>query len=79
MGYIAPVNNEAAINYGSRMVENEPAITKVDKIPAMLFPPVREEDERNAYRHEQEMDIMTKRREIEQTLYGKGRQFDVDV
>ncbi|MDQ0298851.1 hypothetical protein J2S78_001271 [Salibacterium salarium] len=79
MGYIAPVNNEAALNYGNRMVENEPAIAKVDKIPATLFPPVREEDERNAYRHEQEMDVMTKRREIEQTLYGKGRQFDVDV
>ncbi|MFZ4450409.1 hypothetical protein [Salibacterium aidingense] len=79
MGYVAPVKNETAVQYGSRMVENEPAVARVAKVQATELPPIRDEDERNAYRREEEMYLMSKRREIEQKLYGKGKQLDLEA
>ncbi|MGY4689554.1 hypothetical protein [Salibacterium sp. K-3] len=79
MGYVAPVANEAAVNYGNRKVDQEPAVARLDRVQEALFPALRDEDERNAYRHEEERLLTGKRKEIEQELYGKGEKLDLQA
>ncbi|SDI27343.1 hypothetical protein [Alteribacillus bidgolensis] len=79
MGYVAPTKNEQAVNYGSRLVENEPSIRKIQPIQPATWQRVSSQDTNSAYQFEEEMKRMNKRREIEQKLYGKGRRFDANA
>ncbi|MFB4165690.1 hypothetical protein ACE1TI_18285 [Alteribacillus sp. JSM 102045] len=79
MGYVAPTKNEQAVNYGSRLAENEPAVRKIQPISPAAWQKISHQDERNAYRFEEEMDVMRKRREMEKKIYGKGRRFDAQA
>ncbi|WP_233269447.1 hypothetical protein [Alteribacillus sp. YIM 98480] len=79
MGYVAPTKNEQAVNYGSRLVENEPSIRKIQPIQPATWQRISSQDTRNAYHLEEDMERMNKRREIEQKFYGKGRRFDANA
>ncbi|WP_240374894.1 hypothetical protein [Bacillus piscicola] len=78
MGYVPPIKNETAVNYGSRMVEQRSSIHKVHRIepPAASYLNRRE---RKAYGEEERRLLLSKRRKVEQQLYGKGFRFDVET
>lgn len=74
MGYVPPVPNEAAILYGSRQVEKPKGTAKVagpKKIESIF--PVTDNESPDP---DEEREILQKRRQIEQDLYGKGNRFD---
>ncbi|SFP80438.1 hypothetical protein [Salibacterium halotolerans] len=79
MGYIAPVNNETAVNYESRRVEQEPAVPRVDRVQKAELTQFHDRNERNGTRYHEETTAMDKRKEIEQELYGLGERLDLQA
>ncbi|SFL54665.1 hypothetical protein [Salibacterium qingdaonense] len=76
MGYIAPVNNETAVNYESRRAEQAPAVPRVDRVQEAVMTQFQDKNERNDIHHYEETAVMNKRKEIEQELYGIGERLD---
>ncbi|MFB5661426.1 hypothetical protein [Alteribacillus sp. HJP-4] len=79
MGYVPPVKNETALNYGSRIVAEATGIQRITRVQPPSLYKLSENDSWNTSKSEEELLLQSKRREIEQKLYGKGKRFDAQA